>query len=1061
MNIIFFLTFLILNILSYVQPFQDFIFDNMLFSSKRNPDDLNLKEWLNQLVIDLPNDLINETQGFIQDLTIYNISLESLITSRKILINKKMGVNITFRNAGLNIKGKHTILSKEPKNFVAKISSLKVKLPFFLVKNETGLVTEVDTTGFSIDIDQAQIDLEIEDMSDVAGNIIVGVLKLVLKFIRANVIEKNLIRTMNEKLEGAFEFVNHIILNRAEPDKLNITINQTDLADLRYSQILGSVALIFASLEGVNGSMSLNNMTNQLTNNTGILQLKQIYDKEIHFEFNITDKENNSLGNFEISLDDLNISGINTFKDIKVILPYDPLQLSTYITLQNLTLDLDFSLRVKLDNTSKLVKNKTILYEKAQLRTNLRNNSLKALFQIAFNNKRSFEYTNNQCLDLGCIFDLIDANGTGISYLAFNETFTYITLGVKDGGYLEEDLDDTISRLTDLFITGFDNEIGILINAILNTTVINLLNRKLNEFLSSKQNCKEIPDPSYEIINYGKMSAVIGACVGAFFMFIFSPYILCKALKKKKEERIIEENDINREPTISSESKDDRAPDPKYCIDSISIKWLKEFGRIDPEGASLFLNPKIPLFFRICLPLAIFLTLALYICCNIAKGALVFLIFKVGRRIQVSSYLDFSLIQNIHDLWVGGSKGMAFTVVLFSLVWPYVILLLMFIGFCFPTSIISHKNRGRILTIVEATAKFTLYDFFLVIMLLLDFHFLIPIPVVPQYSTKEKTIIDIVVEEKFGYVALIVGTFVLLILSHILIHLHRSLDSHPDENKGEKAQSCKAIISFAKVKYLKKIPFRIILSILLVLDLGLVIAGGIPFCFAYFYEGLAGYLLDIFQIPINRELGVLIIEFVLPEAYEFEKDALLTQIVYFATVYVIPITFLVFAGLLWFVPMPRKAQKVFYSIVEILSGWSCTEVLTIAIAASVTGIVGFTDYVIDDKFGKYQPLVKKYFSKILDGKDTLFTVKPSFKFAFWLYFPGAVLFCVTSYFILKVSKDVLDERLPDHVKDYLKIKKDDNSRISDINDFSSRTTTLDNESSRSNKANNKNLLAED
>ena len=1061
MNIIFFFIFLISDVISYVQSFQDFTFDNIHFPSKRNQDDLNLREWLNQLVIDLPNDLINETQGYIQDLTIYNISLESLFPSRKILISKKMGLNITFLNAAFNIKGKHTILSKEPKNFIAKISSLKIKLPFFLIKNETGLVTEVDTTGFNIEIEKAKIDLDIEDMSDVIGNIIVGILKLVLKFIKANIIEKNLIKTMNEKFRDAFEFVNHIILNRVEPDKLNITINSTDLADIRDSNILGSIALIFASFEGVNGSMSLNDIANMLTNNTGTLQLKQIYDKEIQFEFNLTDNNNNSLGNFEITLDDLNISGINTWKDFKVLVPYDPLQLLTYITLQNLTLDLDFSLRLKLDNTSKLVRNKTILYEKGQLRTNLKNNSLKGFLQLPFNNKRSFEYTNNQCLNVSCVLDLIDSNGTGISYLAFNETFTYITLGVKEGkegGYLEEDLDDTITRLTDLFITGFDNEIGLLINAILNNTVINLLNKKINEFLYNKSFCEEIKDPTYEVIDVVAMSTSIGVCVGIFFMFIFSPYILCKAFKKKKEERIIEENDINREATISSDYNRD---EPKYCIENISIKWLKEFSRIDSEGASLFLNPKIPLFFRIFLPLAILLTIALFVSTHSAKGALVFLIFKVGRRIGVPEFLDFSLIKNIKDLWQGEAKIMSILVALFSLAWPYIVLLLMLISFIFPSSILSHKDRGRILTVIEVGAKFTLFDFYIVIMLLLDFHFLIPIPVVPQSKAKEKTIIDIVVEEKFGYISLIVGTFILLILSHILIHLHRSLDSHPDENKGEKAESCKAIISFAKIKYLSRVQFKVIFSIIFVLALGLIAAGAIPFCFAYFYGGLAGYLLDVFQIPINRELGVMIIEFVLPEAYEFEKDALITQIVYFTTVYIIPLTFLFFAGLLWFVPMPRKAQKVLYSIAEILSAWSCTEVFIIALTASLSGIENFTQFVINDKFGRYQPLVKKYFSGILNGNDTLFKVDPSYKIGFWLYFPGEVFFLITSFTTLIVGRNALNERLPDHVKDYLKIEKSDISRLSNINEFSSRTTTMDNEST-SNKANNKkNLLAED
>ena len=133
MNIIFFFIILSLTISSHVQPFTDFIFDNIFLPLNRNPDDLNFREWLNKLVIDLPNDLIqNKTQGYLQDLTIYNISLESLITSRKKIIDKKMGVEITFRNAGLNIKGKHTVLSNNPKNFLAIISTLNMAKIFLL-----------------------------------------------------------------------------------------------------------------------------------------------------------------------------------------------------------------------------------------------------------------------------------------------------------------------------------------------------------------------------------------------------------------------------------------------------------------------------------------------------------------------------------------------------------------------------------------------------------------------------------------------------------------------------------------------------------------------------------------------------------------------------------------------------------------------------------------------------------------------------------------------------------------------------------------------------------------
>ena len=155
------LLFLILisTIIFSSQDFPNFILENILHSKLgSNPSDLYLREWLNKLVIDLPNDLIkNETKGYIEDLTIYNISLESLITTRKKYIDNKVGVEITLRNAGLNIKGKYIFLSKEAKDFLAKISYLSVKLPFYLVKNDSGLITEVHTSSFIFNLDKAPI----------------------------------------------------------------------------------------------------------------------------------------------------------------------------------------------------------------------------------------------------------------------------------------------------------------------------------------------------------------------------------------------------------------------------------------------------------------------------------------------------------------------------------------------------------------------------------------------------------------------------------------------------------------------------------------------------------------------------------------------------------------------------------------------------------------------------------------------------------------------------------------------------------------------------------------
>ena len=301
MSRILILLILSVNIIYSSENFPNSILKSILqFKSTSNSKDLYLREWLNKITIDLPNELIkNETRGYIENLTIYNISLENLITTRKKYIDNKVGVEITLYKSALNIKGKYILREDNPKDFLAKISSLTVKLPLYLVRNESGLVTEVDTSGFSIDIENAKIELEL-DTSEMMRNLVVGILKAVLELIKTNVIEKNIIQTLNTKLSEMFQNVNDIILNGVYPDELNITMDESSLSDLKYSPIMGSLSYLLTNLTGVNGKLSLNHLVNIFTYDTGIVRLKDLYEKEIHFEFNLTDENNTSSGNFDL-----------------------------------------------------------------------------------------------------------------------------------------------------------------------------------------------------------------------------------------------------------------------------------------------------------------------------------------------------------------------------------------------------------------------------------------------------------------------------------------------------------------------------------------------------------------------------------------------------------------------------------------------------------------------------------------------------------------------------------------------------------------------------------------
>ena len=263
-------------------------------------------------------------------------------------------------------------------------------------------------------------------------------------------------------------------------------------------------------------------------------------------------------------------------------------------------------------------------------------------------------------------------------------------------------------------------------------------------------------------------------------------------------------------------------------------------------------------------------------------------------------------------------------------------------------------------------------------------------------------------------------------------------------------------MSFAKIKYIGDKPFRIIISIIFFLTLGLFLSGLFTQSFTYYFHGLVGYSLNIFGIPSERGFSIFQIGFVLPEGYENPNASaiIFTQVLFFLTVLVFPFLFLIFVGILWFVPLKRKTQKILFTIAEILNAWSCHDVFIIALIVSVNGIEKFTKYITDDKCKAINQLIKKYFSKMLDGNDTCYHVMGNTNQGCWLYFSMAIFFFILSLVILKACRKALNERLPENVKEYLKIKNEEKI---------SRESSLVNEPLNNNINNNrnKNLLDEE
>lgn len=103
-------------------------------------------------------------------------------------------------------------------------------------------------------------------------------------------------------------------------------------------------------------------------------------------------------------------------------------------------------------------------------------------------------------------------------------------------------------------------------------------------------------------------------------------------------------------------------------------------------------------------------------------------------------------------MWLAGSEVLSTLVALFSGVWHYMKLVLMLISFFLLTSILSHKRREKILIVLDATGKFSFLDTYIMIMMIVVFHFHVEVPISEQSQAKNGAIVDIFSLCAYGFI---------------------------------------------------------------------------------------------------------------------------------------------------------------------------------------------------------------------------------------------------------------------------------------------------------------------
>eukprot|EP01032_Pedospumella_encystans_P009378 gene9378-11041_t len=213
-----------------------------------------------------------------------------------------------------------------------------------------------------------------------------------------------------------------------------------------------------------------------------------------------------------------------------------------------------------------------------------------------------------------------------------------------------------------------------------------------------------------------------------------------------------------------------------YCSsDFLEVKTEEEEGmplltrlyhRWDCKNSLLF-HHQIPLWIRIAVPVCVLGDVALFLQSNIDPAAVSVMakIVTDAKTIDVGSVFDFGLGSTVADMWEAGVYPLAVLILFFSGAWPYVKLLSMLTTWLAPPAILSIERRESVLTVLDVLGKWSLIDFFVMILMLCAFFF--------NIYLGDKAIIEVTVLPRWGFYSFLLATMVSLGLGHIILACHR------------------------------------------------------------------------------------------------------------------------------------------------------------------------------------------------------------------------------------------------------------------------------------------------
>ena len=812
---------------------------------------------------------------------------------------------------------------------------------------------------------------------------------------------------------------------------------------------------VINSVFGIEGDSSVNQIIRVATGALG-WPAGQIAPKGVLF--------NMSTDGLGIVVEDLLITGLDTFSEFEVLMPLasdSPLtRINNSMALASKEKPLQISLKVKLDLDKPLASpnppHKNGIHDTLAIKLTLDRVGINIAADARVNMLRIYGLALKQCTNVDCLMAILDADSKFLGFGLDVEGFG-IDIDCASGAACSSSaLGELHRRLTS---DKGSAELAALVRDTLKNNADIVTDSDFKEPLSSaRRECDGTAPPAgkKEGMSDPKVVAkafnIILVCAN-LGMIIFFLGIGFGVYQRRK----------------------------RHCKD-------RQKG-YDARFVSLFQHPSTPPSAKYIIPFVLVSNLVIFYFAHTTHGASIDLVVEfAGDNIRVEQLFAFTLGGSVTDMWNAGVYPLALLIAVFSGAWPYIKLYMLLWAWFTPSIVISPKRRGHMLMVLDIVGKWSLIDAYVLVQMMCAFRMHVAAPSTwSDFVPTDAVVIDVIVTPREGIYFFLFAAMTSLGISHACIAFHRNAISFDEQRATRIKDASSTVESFpvtikededafndedeelgkrklrrssfevtlpatesfrtqrrqssswfnAGTDDMKRarrgsvahsllhgrrilanhwyrcvgLPYKaklgpagiVLFASVLVLTLVLTIWGSIVDVFAFDFKGLAGIAL-----AGQKNFSIVSIATTLGEQlkYDFEPDAGIRfiQVVFLLFALVVPFLQMVLLSVLWAAPLRLKEWKILFFVNEILSAWSSMEVFIVSVVAALMEISQFAQFMVGDKCDFLKPVLTIFFNG-----ELCFDVVATLKSGCIVLFLAAVFNNILCQLIVRTAEKAIED----------------------------------------------------